>query len=366
VVDIPIIKLDQTEPLKRGEAYGESVRTKIEKILGVYSEALGVRTGDTWDKILRHGDVYQTHAREFAPALIQEVEGIARGSGRSFDEIFLLNARSEILFGTKALGLECTSILALPGATVQGQTLLAQNWDWIADVEDCQVILEIRASVSTPPLVTFTEAGQVAKLGLNGAGIALVVNNLTSDSPRQGVPWIFIARRVLESTHLTEAIGQLLSTSRAHSINFLLAHAGGEGVNLETAPVEEHVQWPEQGLLIHTNHFLQPCSRFRDLKPIRDPHPSTYLRYRRASHVLGAKIGCIDEELLKKVLSDHFDKPFSVCAHPTPGQDPLDRMKTCLSVVINLTKMKVHFCPGNPCQGKWNSIDLEKLGADWR
>jgi len=49
----------------------------------------------------------------------------------------------------------------------------------------------------------------------------------------------------------------------------------------ETSPVEEHVLWPENGICAHTNHYLVPGKGFRDLKPLRDPNPSTYLRCRQ-------------------------------------------------------------------------------------
>ena len=84
-----------------------------------------------------------------------------------------------------------------PEVTKDGDTLLAQNWDWYNEVKNCQVILKIGQREAKPALVTFTEAGQLAKIGMNAAGIGLVVNNLTSDQPRTGVPWIFLTRRIL-------------------------------------------------------------------------------------------------------------------------------------------------------------------------
>jgi len=63
-------------------------------------------------------------------------------------------------------------------------------------------------------------------------------------------------------------LGYVLNTGRAHSINFLIGYADGEAVNLETSPVEEHVLWPENGICVHTNHFLKPGKNFRDLNPL--------------------------------------------------------------------------------------------------
>jgi isopenicillin-N N-acyltransferase-like protein len=249
---------------------------------------------------------------------------------------------------------------ALPEVTKNDEMLLAQNWDWYDEVLNCQVILRIGRRGETPALITFTEAGQIAKIGMNSAGIGLVVNNLTSDQPRNGVPWIFLTRRILESTHLAQALGYVLNVQRAHSINFLIGYADGEAVNLETSPVEEHVLWPENGICTHTNHYLEIGKNFRDLKPLRDPYPSTYLRCRRARKGLSDLGSHIDVEGIQNILRNHMDKPFSVCMHRNPAVEPIRQIVTCLSIVMNLSQRQIHYVVGNPCRG-----EVQTLGMGW-
>lgn len=253
---IAVIELNQIDPRQRGQAYGEAARERVQNILSIYREIFQQATGETWEDIVARGESLHARANEFAPDLLEEIRGIAEGANLRFEEIFLLNARSEILFNPKVLAQaqECTALVALLDATAAGDTLLAQNWDWFKAVMDFLVILRIGARDGIPSLITFTEAGQLAKIGMNSAGIGLVVNNLISDQPRVGVPWIFLTRRVLEASHLAQAIGHILTAKRAHSINFLIGYTRGEGVNLETSPVEEHVLWPSDGFYVHTNH----------------------------------------------------------------------------------------------------------------
>jgi isopenicillin-N N-acyltransferase-like protein len=207
--------------------------------------------------------------------------------------------------------------------------------------------------------VTFTEAGQLSKIGMNSAGIGLVVNNLTSDQPRIGVPWIFLTRRILESSHLAQALGFVLNTDRAHSINFLIGYAAGEAVNLETSPVEASVQWPENGICVHTNHYIETSPYFRDLKPLRDPYLSTYLRLRRARQGLVDKIGGIDVDGVQNILKDHIDKPFSVCIHKNPAVEPIQQIVTCLSIIMNLSQQQIHYTLGNPCRGISRTMKID-------
>ena len=358
---IPIIELNQTDPKKRGQLYGEAARERIHTILDKYHEIFQCITGETWEKTVERGEPFISKAQVFAPDLVEEIRGIAEGADRAFMDIFLLNARSEILFNPRVLAQECTTVAALPESTSSGDTLLAQNWDWYKEVKNCQVILKIGQREDKPALITFTEAGQLAKIGMNAAGIGLVVNNLVSDQPRAGVPWIFLTRRVLESSHLAQAMGYVLNTPRAHSINFLIGYADGEAVNLETSPVEEHVLWPQNEFFVHTNHYLKQGKNFRDLKPLRDPYLSTYLRCRRAQKGMAALNGSIDVKGILKILSDHMDRPFSVCAHQNPAQAPLQQVITCLSIIMNLARKQIHYTLGNPCRGESRTLELDSF-----
>jgi isopenicillin-N N-acyltransferase-like protein len=357
---IQIIELDQTDPKQRGQAYGEAARERIEIILSAYRDIFHRITDETWEETVVRGKPFILKAKAFAPDLVEEIQGISEGAGRPFEDIFLLNARSEILFNPQVLAQECTTIAALPEVTKNGDMMLAQNWDWYQEVLNCQVMLKIGQREGKPALLTFTEAGQLAKIGMNAAGIGLVVNNLTSDQPRTGVPWIFLTRRILESSHLAQALGYVLNAARAHSINFLIGYADGEAVNLETSPVEEHVLWPENGICVHTNHYLKPGKSFRDLKPLRDPNPSTYLRCRRARKGLMELERDIDAHGIQNILKDHMDKPFSVCMHRNPSVEPIQQIVTCLSIVMNLSQRQIHYIMGNPCRG-----DVQTIEVDW-
>lgn len=365
MAEIPVIELDQDDPLARGQAYGEAARERISHNLEVYRGVFMAVTGETWPDILGRGRGLRPLAQEYAPDLMTEIEGIASGADRSWEEIFLLNARSEIIFSTKALGLEepdeCTALLAMPETTYNHDVLLAQNWDWYEPLVDGQVILKIAPHDGIPGLITFTEAGQVGKMGMNDAGIGLTVNNLTASRPRMGVPWLLITRRILESGHLTEATGRVFAARRAHSINFLIGHGRDEdglGVSMETAATEEHVMWPRDGFLVHTNHFIEPGKTFEDLKFKVDPYSSTLLRLERTRRLLNKKCGRLDEDAVKSILADHYDAPYSVCFHPQPNAKGPLPVQTCLSLVMNLNQKKIHYCSGQPCRGTWRQLAL--------
>src|SRR3546814_10393509 len=97
------------------------------------------------------------------------MRGIAEGAGRRFEEIVLLNARTEILklaarpdLRAKLAAIEdpdgCTGLVALPGATAAGRLIHAQNWDWKAECAETAVDLRIPRD-DGPDTLPFTQAG---------------------------------------------------------------------------------------------------------------------------------------------------------------------------------------------------------------
>jgi len=358
---IPVIELDQPDSRKRGQAYGEAAGGIIKNTLGIYKELFHENTGYTWDKITSLLDPYIAKTKAFAPDLMDEIQGIATGANLLFKDIFALNARSEIMFDFNIYTDECSALVALPKSTGNNSTLLAQNWDWKKEIESCQVILKIRQREDIPSIVTFTEAGQLSKIGMNSAGIGLVVNNLSADRSCIGIPWIFISRKILESSRLTQAMGCLLGSPKGHSMNFLIAHEDGEAVDIETSCVENHVIFPKENFMAHTNHYIAPCSGFKDMKT-GDYNPSTYIRLHRIEKLLSQIDGNVDVKAVQGIFKDHFDHPFSVCVHDSDEFSPaIQASKTCLSIVMDFSQKTIFYSRGNPCQNPVESLDLTEF-----
>ena len=355
---IPVIELDIPDSKERGQAYGETAGSIIKNIVEIYKELFRGKTGFTWDKISSMLDPYIKKTTEFAPDLMEEIQGIATGANLSFKDIFALNARSEILLDLGIYTDECSTLMALPGSTKNNSTILAQNWDWNKEIESCQVILKIPQRKDIPAIVTFTEAGQLSKIGMNGSGIGLTVNSLSADKSCIGIPWIFISRRILESNRLTQAMGYLLGSPKGHSMNFLIAHKDGEAVDIETSCIENHIFFPQGNFMAHTNHYINPCTGFKDIKN-SDNNPSTYIRLYRIQKRLDQMNREIDVNAVQDILKDHFDHPFSVCTHDSQAFTPaLQASKTCLSIIMDLSQKSIWYTKGNPCQNPVESLDL--------
>ena len=335
VTPFPLIDI-AGPPRERGLSYGRQAAARIQRSEEIYVRAMAAR-GFQWNEVKRL-------AREFAPAIgaldarfMAEMEGIAEGAQADLETVIVVNARSEIFNGRTPAGRKaaqaaqaampaegCTSALALGRATASGHLLHGQNWDFNADCVHSAIVLRIRPE-DGPTILTFVEAGGLARSGFNSAGISVTANNLECDRDfdRSGVPLSLIRRRILEAPTLAQAIGAVTTAERAVSNNMTLAHApGDEAINLETTPGEVFPLWPDgDGLFTHANHFQSPVAqvKVRD-RVMDDPTPGTYYRDRRVMAHLKPRAGELTVADFKAAFADDFGKPYAVRRPPIAGQ----------------------------------------------
>ncbi len=180
----PAIDLDGT-PRERGRQHGKAAPGRIKRGIKMYSESL-LKSGVEWKELERRAEALVPTVDAFDPTYVEEMRGIAEGSGEPFAGIMLMNARTEMVAAARRQQAAkhfpdgCTAALALPEATADGVLVHGQNWDWRAECAETGVVLRIRRD-DGPDILTFTETGGLARSGLNSAGIGLTANALECD-----------------------------------------------------------------------------------------------------------------------------------------------------------------------------------------
>jgi isopenicillin-N N-acyltransferase-like protein len=295
----------------------------------------------------------------FDPAIVEEMRGIAEGSGFEFEEILALNARTELMFPESlAGGGECTSMVALAEATAGGDVLIGQNWDWKPDLIDSSVLLEIEQE-GRPNVVTLTEAGMVGKIGLNSGGIGACLNFLKSAVEAVGVPMHVMMRGILNSGHMSDAIRRIVGQDRGSSANCLVAHRDGAALDFETAPRLWDFIHPEKGVIVHSNHFHS--ERLRPIDTNVNLFPDSLVRFGRARQKMMDRAGKITVEDFKEVFRDHVNYPSSICRHPDERDPEAEHFQTVASIIMNLTTREVHIAAGPPCRNEYQTMKFKSL-----
>jgi len=333
----PLIEI-AGDPRERGRQYGAAAADRVHRAAEIYLSAFAAqKLGPAALRGLVDGFV--PAIERFDPAYLEEMRGIAEGAHCPFEHVVVVNARTELLAAARRAAAGdndgCTGAVILPERSADGVLIHGQNWDWRAECLDVGVVLRIRRE-DGPDVLTFTEAGALARSGLNAAGIGLTANFLGSDRDyrRVGVPLVLIRRKVLESTHYALALRAVYATQKSCSNNMILSHADGEAVSVECAPDEVFPMHPEAGLLTHANHFESPAalSKLRDTGLIDTPD-STY-RARRVRASLARAGTALTADDMKEAFFDDFGTPHSVCRPPRPSLSGGNLSATVMMVVM--------------------------------
>lgn len=354
-------------PLERGRQYGAAAAPLVRHSIASYASLFAYRRGLNWAEVGALALAYLPLLEELMPDLVAEMRGVAQGAGVGFAEIVALNARTELLAGAapgaahsgQGLALErnraadvpdsgeCTTVAALPEATAGGQTLLAQTWDWTGNQRAACVVLRI-AAPGQPAVLTVTEAGILAKIGINDAGLAVSLNILRSRNDGQaiGMPVHLLLRNLLQARSFDEALALAHRARPGASSCVTIASAEGRAVSLELTPGGVRQVGPQEGLLAHTNHCLDPEARAGEA-PF-DAASSTEPRYERARTLLQAARGTIDVPTLMAILRDEQGAPFAICRHPNEALHPLDRVESVLGTVMDVGNGTMYLAPGVP------------------
>jgi isopenicillin-N N-acyltransferase-like protein len=296
--------------------------------------------------------LYTSVIQSIAPHLLEEMRGIAAGSGCEMADILAVNTRTELLYGNRQIS-ECTALAVSGKGSADGHVRLAQNWDWHYGQAGGQILWVIERE-DGPDLVTLAEAGMVGKIGMNAAGLGLAVNLLVSSTDNVGpaVPMHILLRRILEqATSVSEAIDLIAATPRCTSCNHLLADRQGALADVEATATGQSVLYPEQGRLCHTNHCLADSLVATDVS--RTTSLKTMQRAERAGALAAARP--LDAVGTQEILRDH---EASICRHVDLSLPFASQSESIASIVMDLTAGTIDLSDGPPCSYPYRHIDL--------
>ena len=336
------------------------------------------------------GAAASSHARlrEWAPTAAEEVAAVADGAGVEVTELMEIIARTEIMTQAPVAPTECSTI----SHTRPGASVAAQNWDWAVDFSTLWHINDVGAVPGQHRHVGIAEYGMLGKIGLNEAGVGVLLNILKhrADGPG-GVPVHMILERVLsEAGSLAEAL-EIIHSAPTSSSSIITVITAEAAVQVEIAgEAKRERRAGADGFLVHTNHFLHPDLLDGSLE-LR-PGSTSRARLRHLDEAVAglsagrseaaggsahggsahgdparaedapARAGAAETAPgpgssgpvtigdLTKLLTTGPDEP-PVCAVPGPDAAYGDRSATLVTVRIDPGRKQIDLAPGSPAEG---------------
>jgi len=309
-----------------GFQHGQQLKSEIDQVIVKWKQNIANNFNGNADSILHEFFEYAhfMHAiQKYAPELLEEVKGIAAGSGQNFEDMLGLNLMDEywVYLNNKQNGVEshhCTCV-GVPASKTH-PAYLAQNMDIEKYLDGYQVLMRISANGNRPEQLIFTFPGCLGLNGLNNNSIASCENTvLQLKASNEGLPVMFVVRRIIGSTNKDELLKFIQTVPHASGQNYMIG-IGNAIFDFEASSNKVVRLFPEteNGVVTHTNHPLlnddaKPWYAEFDPK-LNQKHEgnNSCIRLESAQHNMG-KSPEISDQTIKAALRATDDPSNAVC-----------------------------------------------------
>ncbi|WP_293694637.1 C45 family peptidase [uncultured Agrococcus sp.] len=341
------VRLPEGTPEQRGAVYGRAVSSELHESVRLYRVAfrdLGIRDAEVDRVVAASAEMIP----DYAPDLWQELQGLAEGSGASMRDLLLLNARTEILAYSDRPQTECSTVVALPPGRTPSTM---QTWDWQGELAPTGTLLEI--PLGHRVVRTFTETGMLGKIGVTeGLGVHFNILNHESDRTDAGVPVHVLMRMILDRAEtVEEAVEIARATPVSASTVLTVVQPGSDlgdahAVSIELSPAGVAVVEPEDGLLVHTNHFIDPSLAQGEANP--DDASTTKQRYRHTAEQRDALLTARDPYAMAEAFCGSVGENAPVCMRPKPGAARYERWESLITIALDVEAAAMDWVVGPP------------------
>ena len=328
-------------PYEMGYQHGLAYR---EAICEITEERIHLCTDPTWtgrqmdrEQVLSLAEACIPAHQDYAPDLIEQLEGIAAATGLSLPELIITNGftdfvdtiynHGEPVESPAQKGNECTSFIISPEQSSDRYGFLGQTWDMHASATPYVIMLDAHPA-DGPAFKALTVTGCVSMIGMNEAGIAVGINNLLGADGQIGVTWPFVCRKILSQTNIEDALACITEATLAGGHNFMIADAQGKSYMVEGMATVTSVTEITGDSAVHANTCLMPQTQQVERPLTEDLQVDSELRVSRAQQYL--RDGGLTLDDLQALTRDRGDGAYSICS----TSEPPFYTETCAAVIM--------------------------------
>jgi len=341
-------------PRAMGQAFGESTRAQVQELIERRFRNAIAQARLYGGRRLERDDVLAI-ARRCLPSVEafdaqgwQELRGIAEGANRSMEEVWAMNALTDVR-DIAAFGFEgdeaCTAALVGPGRAAEGSAIFGQTWDLATDNMPFVRLVRRRPADGAPTL-SLTLVGCLSLIGLNADGVAVGTTNLRATDSRPGVGYLDVIHRALRSRSADEAASLIEAAPRAAAHFFWVGDAERAG-GLECTARLSELRWTRD-TLVQTNHLR---TELASLQVGHTPMASSHHRAKRMEALLDG-LPSVRSSDLRRLLADTEGGELSIDRRGFAG------ISTNAAIVIEPAERRFWGVHGPASLGRWHEWSI--------
>jgi isopenicillin-N N-acyltransferase-like protein len=251
-------------PRERGRAHGEALRSRIverDRRWRHQIETTAAMSADRFiDRFLAETSFVPAIER-WTPDLLEEVRGIAEGSGLAYAAVLAAQFMDEEWWFQQGLAgsHHCSSFAARSSTgSLVGQTMDLPVW-----MDGTQTLLLIREVAPETDAYVITAAGMLGLTGINSRGLGISVNTLLElRHASDGLPVAFVTRGLLAQADFAAARRFVRSIRHASGQNYVIADTRRVAAfECSANAVAEHAPDAAGRRVWHTNHPFANADR---------------------------------------------------------------------------------------------------------
>ncbi|CAK7269395.1 hypothetical protein SEPCBS119000_003546 [Sporothrix epigloea] len=288
-----------------GYSHGQQANVQIDGCVAFYT-AMFQRTAKlSWAAV-------QTTAQDFVPTIqakwpefLEEMQGIADGSGRPLADIVAIN-----------------------------------NWDWMEEQKENLVLVHI-AQPGRPSIKYLAEAGLIGKIGLNSKGVGVCLNAIRAHGVDRNRLPVHLALRLLLNAESMSAARQALEKDGVAASCHILLGDGTGAVGLECSHLDIlALTLSDRKRIYHANHFLLDHPGVVDTNWL----PDSITRTKRIEELADGVTSEVNMATLQDLFRDETKELGCICRSRTGP----DTASTLFNIVMDLTNATAEVLMGRP------------------
>jgi predicted choloylglycine hydrolase len=227
---------------------------------------------------------------KYYPEYLEELRGMAEGGGYDFQRTLYSAITGEIYFFQNMLGSgrACTIF----GYKSPRGLLVGRNYDWLPVPGDLFEVYRVNntarnaffavtdygivdPAMTAPPYRAF-----LPEDALNDKGLFVGITFCFADQWAYGISSIHLVKMIAETcTTVDDALALFEKIPACCPKKYFIADKLGNMVTVEHTAKRYKLVYPQDGVLIQTNHFVDPELAKEDTVLKRIPFHNTYIRY---------------------------------------------------------------------------------------